>query len=93
MGDVRGRGLFVGVELVADRATKRPFGPSCAVHRRVKRAAMQRGMLCYPNGGTADGVRGDHVLLAPPFVVEERQLGLIVDTLAAAVDDAAEGAR
>jgi adenosylmethionine-8-amino-7-oxononanoate aminotransferase len=88
VGDVRGRGLFVGVELVADRASKRPFDPSCAVHKRVKRAALQRGMLCYPNGGTADGVRGDHVLLAPPFIIEAPQLDTIVETLAAAIDDA-----
>ena len=88
VGDVRGRGLFVGVELVADRATKRPFDPSCAVHKRVKRAAMRRGMLCYPNGGTADGVRGDHVLIAPAFIVDERQLTTIVDTLAEAIDEA-----
>jgi hypothetical protein len=93
VGDVRGRGLFVGVELVADRASRRPFDPSCAVHTRVKRAAMQRGMLCYPNGGTADGVRGDHVLLAPPFIIEAQQLETIVETLAAAIDDATEGAR
>jgi hypothetical protein len=93
VGDVRGRGLFVGVELVADRATRRPFDPSRAVHKRVKRAAMQRGMLCYPNGGTADGVRGDHVLLAPPFIIEAQQLETIVETLAAAIDDATEGAR
>jgi adenosylmethionine-8-amino-7-oxononanoate aminotransferase len=54
---------------------------------------MQRGMLCYPNGGTADGVRGDHVLLAPPFIIEAQQLETIVETLAAAIDDATEGAR
>jgi adenosylmethionine-8-amino-7-oxononanoate aminotransferase len=92
VGDVRGRGLFVGVELVADRETKTPFDPACGVHKRVKRAAMARGMLCYPNGGTADGVRGDHVLLAPPFIVDESHLDVIVDTLAAAIDEATEKA-
>jgi len=88
VGDVRGRGLFAGVELVADRATKAPFDPALGVHKRVKRAAMARGMLCYPNGGTADGVRGDHVMLAPPFIVNESHLDVIVDTLADAIDDA-----
>jgi adenosylmethionine-8-amino-7-oxononanoate aminotransferase len=88
VGDVRGRGLFVGVELVADRESRQPFEPGRAVHKRVKRAAMARGMLCYPNGGTADGVRGDHVLLAPAFIVDERQLTIIVDTLAEAIDEA-----
>jgi len=88
VGDVRGRALFVGVELVADRESRQPFEPGRAVHKRVKRAAMARGMLCYPNGGTADGVRGDHVLIAPAFIVDERQLTTIVDTLAEAIDEA-----
>jgi adenosylmethionine-8-amino-7-oxononanoate aminotransferase len=88
VGDVRGRGLFAGVELVADRATKAPFEPARQLHRRVKRAAMARGLLCYPSGGTADGVRGDHVMLAPPFVVDEGHVDTVVDTLAAAIDDA-----
>jgi adenosylmethionine-8-amino-7-oxononanoate aminotransferase len=89
VGDVRGRGLFVGVELVADRDSKRPFDPARAVHKRVKRAAMARGVLCYPNGGTADGVRGDHVLLAPPYIVDTSHLDVIVDALAAAIDEVA----
>jgi adenosylmethionine-8-amino-7-oxononanoate aminotransferase len=93
VGDVRGRGLFVGVELVADRESKRPFDPALAMHTRVKRAAMARGMLCYPNGGTADGVRGDHVLLAPPYIVDTSHVDVIVDTLAAAIDDVAGTAR
>ena len=92
VGDVRGRGLFVGVELVADRESKRPFDPACAVHKRVKRASMARGVLCYPNGGTADGVRGDHILLAPPFIIEEPQLDTIIDVLGEAIDEATASA-
>ncbi|MCM2326921.1 MAG: aspartate aminotransferase family protein, partial [Lysobacter sp.] len=66
VGDIRGRGLFRGVELVEDRATKRPFDPAHRVNAKVKAAAMERGLMVYPMGGTIDGVRGDHVLLAPP---------------------------
>ncbi len=70
VGDVRGRGLFQGVELVADRGTKEPFDPKLKLHARIKREAMARGLMVYPMGGTIDGARGDHVLLAPPFIVD-----------------------
>ena len=88
VGDLRGRGLFRGVELVADRDTKEPFDPAFRLHARIKRQAMERGLICYPGGGTADGVRGDHVLLAPPFIVEEPHIAEIVDKLGDAVDAA-----
>ena len=68
--DVRGRGLFQAVELVADRSTKETFDPKRKLHARVKQEAMARGLMVYPMGGTIDGVRGDHVLLAPPFIVQ-----------------------
>ncbi len=90
VGDVRGRGLFMGVELVADRASKEPFAPEQKLHAAVKAAAMQRGMLCYPMGGTIDGQRGDHVLLAPPFIVTDAELEEIVARLSAAIDAALE---
>src|SRR4029079_15821748 len=70
VGDIRGRGLFWGIELVADRATKQPFDPALRVHARLKKEALGAGLMCYPMGGTLDGSRGDHVLLAPPFTVE-----------------------
>jgi len=86
VGDLRGRGLFRGVELVADRATKKPFDPELKLHAKVKSEAMREGLLCYPMGGTIDGVTGDHVLLAPPFICTEAQIDEIVDKLARAID-------
>lgn len=86
VGDIRGRGLFRGLELVQDRDGKVPFDPALRVHARVKKEALKAGLLCYPTGGTADGVRGDHVLLAPPFIVEESQLDELVDKLGGALE-------
>ncbi len=88
VGDIRGRGLFMGIELVADRNTKAPFDPARRLHAQVKSASMARGVACYPGGGTVDGRSGDHVLLAPPFIVTPDQIGQIASTLAAAIDDA-----
>jgi len=88
VGDIRGRGLLLGLELVADRAGKRPFDPALALHARVKRAAMEAGMLCYPSGGCADGKAGDHVLLAPPFTVTSDEIELILARLASSIDAA-----
>lgn len=86
VGDIRGRGLFWGLELVADKAARTPFEPGLRVHARVKKAALEGGLMCYPMGGTLDGARGDHVLLAPPFIVEERQLDELVGKLGGALD-------
>ncbi len=86
VGDIRGRGLFWGVELVADRASKRPFDPAVKLHARVKAAAMEHGLMVYPMGGTIDGERGDHVLLAPPFIAREADLAEIADRFATAID-------
>ena len=88
VGDVRGRGLFIGVELVADRATKAPLAPACKTHARVKAEAMQRGLMVYPMGGTIDGRRGDHILLAPPFIATAQDIDAIVERLGDAVDAA-----
>jgi adenosylmethionine-8-amino-7-oxononanoate aminotransferase len=92
-GDIRGRGLLWAIELVRDRPTREPFDPSARLHARVKREAMARGLMTYPMGGTIDGRSGDHVLLAPPFIVEEEHLELIVDRLHAAVDAAIASVR
>jgi adenosylmethionine-8-amino-7-oxononanoate aminotransferase len=78
VGDIRGRGLFWALELVQDRESKEPFAPSARLHAAVKEAAMARGLMVYPMGGTIDGERGDHVLLAPPFIATEAELGEIV---------------
>jgi adenosylmethionine-8-amino-7-oxononanoate aminotransferase len=88
VGDVRGRGLFRGVELVADRASKEPFDPRHKLHARVKAESMKRGLMVYPMGGTIDGKRGDHVLLAPPFIVDGEAIDTIVERLGDAVDAA-----
>jgi adenosylmethionine-8-amino-7-oxononanoate aminotransferase len=93
VGDIRGRGLFRGVELVADRATKEPFAPTLKLHARVKREAMARGLMVYPMGGTIDGQRGDHVLLAPPFIVDAPTIDMIVDRLGEAIDAATASAK
>lgn len=78
VGDIRGRGLFRALELVEDRATKKPFEPGRKVNSRLKKEALKAGLMCYPMGGTVDGVQGDHVLFAPPFIVEEAQLDELV---------------
>jgi adenosylmethionine-8-amino-7-oxononanoate aminotransferase len=86
VGDIRGRGLFRGIELVDDRDTKATFDPDRRVHARIKAAAMDEGLICYPMGGTIDGRHGDHVLLAPPFIIEDAQIDELADKLARAVD-------
>jgi adenosylmethionine-8-amino-7-oxononanoate aminotransferase len=88
VGDVRGRGLFQGLELVADRDTKEPFDPKLKLYARAKREAMIRGLMVYPMGGTVEGVAGDHVLLAPPFIVDEPLIDVIVERLGDAIDAA-----
>ncbi|BAX62176.1 aspartate aminotransferase family protein [Burkholderia stabilis] len=85
VGDVRGRGLFVGVELVRDRDSKATFDPALKLHAAVKREAMQRGLMVYPMGGTIDGVHGDHILIAPPFVCTAQQIDTIVERLSGAI--------
>jgi adenosylmethionine-8-amino-7-oxononanoate aminotransferase len=88
IGEIRGRGLFVGVELVADRSSKAPFEASWKLHARIKSAAFRRGLICYPNGGTVDGERGDHVLLAPPYILDDSHRAELVEKLDAAIADA-----
>ncbi|MER8412995.1 aspartate aminotransferase family protein [Mesorhizobium sp. M1342] len=85
VGDIRGRGLFRGIEIVANRETKQPFDPARRIHAKIKKEAMQRGLMCYPMGGTVDGVHGDHVLLAPPYIIQPDQVDQIVERLAAAI--------
>jgi len=88
VGDIRGRGLFQAIELVADRATRTPFDPALKLHQRIKAAAFEGGLACYPMGGTVDGRSGDHVLLAPPYIATSENIDMIVDRLGHAVDSA-----
>ena len=91
VGDIRGRGLFMGLELVQDRTSKRPFDPALKLHARVKAEAMARGLMCYPMGGTIDGRLGDHVLIAPPYIVTPDEIGELTDKLGSAVEAALAG--
>jgi adenosylmethionine-8-amino-7-oxononanoate aminotransferase len=85
VGDIRGRGLFRGVELVADRETKAPFDPTRRIAAGLKGAAMDEGLIVYPASGTVDGRMGDHVLIAPPFIIGEAEIDDLVLRLDRAV--------
>ncbi|OGB20398.1 MAG: hypothetical protein A3I66_18215 [Burkholderiales bacterium RIFCSPLOWO2_02_FULL_57_36] len=87
VGDMRGRGLFRGIELVADRNTQKPLDPMLRIHAKIKVAAMARGLLCYPMGGTIDGELGEHILLAPPFTLTGDQVEELADGVAHAIQD------
>ncbi|MEM6305717.1 MAG: aspartate aminotransferase family protein [Pseudomonadota bacterium] len=86
VGDLRGRGLFRGVELVEDRETKAPFDPARGVAGKIKKAAFDQGLICYPMSGTINGRQGDHVLLAPPFIIEDAQLDELTEKLSGAIE-------
>ena len=86
IGDIRGRGLFCGVELVKDRETKAPFDPSNGLAGKIKKAAFAAGLICYPMSGTRDGKFGDHVLLAPPFILVDEHIDEVVTKLSGAVE-------
>ncbi|WP_181893093.1 aspartate aminotransferase family protein [Falsiruegeria mediterranea] len=86
VGDIRGRGLFWGVELVEDRETKAPFDPGRGLAGKIKKTAVAEGLICYPMPGTRDGRVGDHVLLAPPFIMSDEDPQLIADRLATAIN-------
>lgn len=86
VGDIRGRGLFLGIEFVQDRNTKACIDPASKFHAHLKAEAFEHGLICYPMGGTVDGQAGDHVLLAPPFISEPRHLEELADKLTAAID-------
>jgi adenosylmethionine-8-amino-7-oxononanoate aminotransferase len=88
IGDIRGRGLLVALELVQDRQSKAPFPAERRLWAKIKALAMEEGLICYPSGGTADGINGDHVLIAPPYIVSEEQLDEIVDKLGRAIERA-----
>ena len=85
VGDIRGRGLFRGLELVADRETRAPFDPALGVAGKIKKAAVAEGLICYPMSGTRDGKNGDHILLAPPFIIEDAQIDELIEKLGKAI--------
>jgi adenosylmethionine-8-amino-7-oxononanoate aminotransferase len=85
VGDIRGRGLFRGIELVEERDSKRPFAPERGIAKALKKATFEAGLICYPMGGTIDGKNGDHILLAPPFILEDSHVDEIVTKLETAM--------
>lgn len=88
VGDIRGRGFFVGVELVENRETKTPFDPARGLAGKIKKIAVENGLICYPMAGTRDGRHGDHVLLAPPFILSDDQMGELVEKLSMSIEGA-----
>ncbi len=87
VGDIRGTGLLQAVEFVKNRSTREPFDPSLRLHALLKTTTLANGLMCYPQGGTIDGVRGDHITLAPPFIIEDEHITEILDKLEQAIDD------
>ena len=81
IGDIRGRGLFLGLEFVQDREQKTPFDQHMSINRKIKAAAFEAGLICYPMGGTIDGKSGDHLLLAPPFILDDTHIDEIITKL------------
>ena len=86
IGDIRGRGLFIGIEIVKNIETKKPFDPNLKVAASIKNAAFEAGLICYPMSGTRDGKWGDHILLAPPFIINENQIIELVKKLSIAIE-------
>lgn len=87
VGDIRGRGLFQAVEFVKNLNTKEPFAAEDKINVKIKSAAMKNGLMCYPMGGTIDGKNGDHVMFAPPFIVEDKHIDEIADKFSRSIDD------
>ena len=81
VGNIRGRGLFRGIEFVKDKLTKQPFPSELKINAKIKQATMENGLMCYPMGGTIDGVNGDHILIAPPFIINDAHLDEIIEKL------------
>jgi len=88
VGDIRGRGLLIGLELVADKRSKQPLPASTLIHQKIKQSAMQKGLMCYPMAGTIDGKQGHHILLAPPFILTDLQADELIDKLQQSVQEA-----
>jgi len=85
VGDIRGRGLFIGVELVKDKVSKDTFDPKLKLHAKIKKKAMENLLMVYPMGGTVDGINGDHILVAPPFIIDEENVAQITERLSKSI--------
>lgn len=85
VGEIRGLGLLLGIEFVRDKSARTPFDPSEAVAERIRSAAMEEGVLTYPTQGCVDGTTGDHILLAPPFIIKPEESASIAGALASAL--------
>ncbi|HHF2877830.1 TPA: aspartate aminotransferase family protein [Vibrio diabolicus] len=90
IGDIRGKGLFLGIELVAEKESKAPLSKATLADKRIKRRAMENGLMCYPMGGTIDGVNGHHILLAPPFIIQSHHIDELVGKLSLTLKEVAE---
>ncbi|WP_085343066.1 aspartate aminotransferase family protein [Vibrio sp. ArtGut-C1] len=90
IGDIRGKGLFLGIELVADKESKAPLSKATLADKRIKQRAMENGLMCYPMGGTIDGVNGHHILLAPPFIIQSHHIDELVGKLSLTLKEVAE---
>ena len=86
VGDIRGRGLFRGIEIVKDRSTKEPFQKKLNIAGKIKKQALDIGLICYPMQGTVDGSKGDHILIAPPFIINESEINEISTKLKSTID-------
>lgn len=87
VGDVRGRGFFWAIEMVADRASKAPFDPALALYQRLRDRCFANGLICYPVGGNVDGSAGDIAIMSPPYIATREELQAIVDTIKASLDE------
>ena len=87
VGDIRGRGLFRGIEIVKDRSTKEPFSKKLNVANKIKKEALNLGLICYPMQGTVDGVIEDHILIAPPFIINEDEINEISSKLKTTIEN------
>jgi len=90
VGDIRGRGLFIGIELVIEKITKQPFPAEFKINKKIKNEAMHQGLMCYPMGGTIDGQQGDHILLAPAFIITDSQISNIADIITTVINTITE---
>jgi adenosylmethionine-8-amino-7-oxononanoate aminotransferase len=85
VGDIRGKGLMIGIELVRDQKTKTPFEPAVNLKNRVTETALDKGLVLYPGGGSVDGIRGDHFLLAPPLIISDDEVDILIERLESSI--------